>query len=114
LIKTYPGMESTLLTAAVDAGAAGIVIEGTGRGNVPVGLFATISDLTEWGIPVVIASRCHTHDEALPNLTYGTGLAVKVGAISARGLTASKARIALMVALGTGNAEGARQWFSQL
>ena len=57
LIKTYPGMDSVLLTAVVDAGARGVVLEGTGLGNVPVDLFATIGELSEWGIPVVIASR---------------------------------------------------------
>ncbi|WP_036373434.1 asparaginase [Micromonospora sp. ATCC 39149] len=115
LIKTYPGMESTLLTAAVDAGAAGIVLEGTGVGNVPASLFATISDLTEWGIPVVVASRCHTTtNPSLPDPAYVNGLAMTVGAISARGLSGPKARAALMVALGTGSAVRARQWLAQL
>jgi L-asparaginase len=114
LIRTYPDMPSTLLTAAVDAGAAGIVLEGTGGGNVPVGLFATISDLTEWGIPVVVASRAAHGDGALPDLDTGMGLAAKVGAIGSRGLAATKARVALMVALGTGNADAARAWFSRL
>jgi L-asparaginase len=115
LIKTYPGMESTLLTAAVDAGAAGIVLEGTGAGNVPAGLLATISDLTEWDIPVVIASRCRTTAHPpLPDPARGAGLALTVGAISARGLSAPKARAALTVALGTGSAARARQWFERL
>lgn len=110
MIKTYPGMDGTLLTAAVDAGAAGIVLEGTGAGNVPASLLATISDLTEWKIPVVVASRSRTGD----TLGLGAGLAAAVGAVGARGLSAAKARIALMVALGTGSADGARQWFADL
>jgi L-asparaginase len=118
LIKTYPGMDGTLLTAAVDAGAAGIVLEGTGAGNVPASLLATISDLTEWKIPVVVASRARTGDADLPDLGLGAGLgaglAARVGAIGARGLSAPKARIALMVALGTGSATGVRQWFAEL
>lgn len=114
LVKTYPGMDSTLLTAAVDAGAAGIVLEGTGAGNVPAGLFATISDLTEWGIPVVIASRCRTTGPPLPDPAHVSGLALTVGAVSARGLSAAKARAALMVALGTGGAARARRWLDQL
>jgi L-asparaginase len=108
LIKTYPGMEPTLLTAAVDAGAAGIVLEGTGPGNVPTSLLAAISDLTDWGIPVVIASRSRTGG------ADGNGLAAGVGAFGARGLAAPKARLALMVALGAGGADGARHWFGQL
>jgi L-asparaginase len=113
LIRTYPDMPSTLLTAAVDAGAAGIVLEGTGAGNVPVSLFTTISDLTEWGIPVVVASRAGG-DGALLDLDTGMGLAAQVGAIGSRGLTATKARVALMVALGAGNADSARAWFRRL
>ena len=115
LIKTYPGIEAPLLTAAVDAGARGVVLEGTGMANVPVSLFTAISELTEWDIPVVIASRCRTRDVALEDMRSGIdALAANVGAIGARGLSAAKARVALMVALGTGSAEGARAWFGGL
>ncbi|SCL56181.1 L-asparaginase [Micromonospora yangpuensis] len=51
LIRCYPGIDATLVTAAVDAGAAGIVLEGTGVGNVPVGLLGAVAECTEWGIP---------------------------------------------------------------
>ncbi|MEU4426080.1 asparaginase domain-containing protein [Actinoplanes sp. NPDC024001] len=112
LLKTYPGMDATLLMAAVDAGAAGIVLEGTGPGNVPASLFAAISDLTEWGVPVVIASRSHVGPSPVPNPDHAHGLAFAMGAVSARGLSAPKARAALMVALGAGSA--ARAWFAQL
>jgi L-asparaginase len=149
LIKTYPGMEDVLLRAAVDGGAAGVVLEGTGAGNVPGGLFAAITDLTEWGVPVVIASRCGgagppsaVPPSAVPppvgpppvglppvgpplpgaagvgssgaDLERAGGLALSMGAIGARGLSASKARVALMVALGAGSADGARRWFDRL
>ncbi|MBB5868301.1 L-asparaginase [Allocatelliglobosispora scoriae] len=114
LIKTYPGMEAVLLTAALDAGARGVVLEGTGLGNIPVGLFAAISDLIEWDFPVVIASRSRTGGGSLDDLPLGTGLAGKLGAIGARGLSGPKARCALMVALGAGGVVGARAWFDQL
>jgi L-asparaginase len=106
LIKTYPGMPPSLLTAATDAGARGIVLEGTGSGNVPVELFIPISELTEWDIPVVIASRARTPDM--------TSLAAKVGAIGARGLSPGHARIALMAALSEGGVSSAREWFGHL
>jgi L-asparaginase len=112
VIKTYPGMPPMLLTAAADAGAGGIVLEGTGTGNVPVELFTTISELTEGDIPVVIASRAHAL--ALDEMSIGTALALKVGAISARGLTPSHARCALMVALGAGGVDAVRDWFNTL
>jgi L-asparaginase len=106
LIKTYPGMPAEMLTAAADAGARGLVLEGTGAGNVPVELFIPISELTEWGIPVVIASRAGS--------AHSTGLAGKVGAISAQGLRPGHARVALMVALATGGVDAVRSWFARL
>lgn len=114
LIKTYPGIEPALLTTVADAGARGIVLEGTGESNVPVNLFATIGDLTQWDIPVVIASRCHTRGAPLDATPTGTGLAASVGAIGARGLAAPQARAALMVALGGGGVDAVRDWFSRL
>ncbi|GAA2850540.1 asparaginase [Streptosporangium fragile] len=114
LVKTYPGMDSVLLTAVVDAGAQGIVLEGTGLGNVPVSLFSTIAELTEWGIPVVVASRCRTPATPLEDMRLGTGLAATVGAIGARGLAPAKARCALMVALATGGVDAVRAWFARL
>lgn len=114
LIKTYPEMDPVLLTSVVDAGARGIVLEGTGAGNVPVGLFTTIGELSDWGIPVVVASRSRTRPGALEDLPYGLGLAAKVGAIGARGLAPAKARCALMVALGGGGRQAVREWFARL
>ncbi|HEY0696918.1 MAG TPA: asparaginase [Micromonospora sp.] len=114
LIRTYPGMDPVQLNAVVDAGARGVVLEGTGRCNLPVTLFAAIGDLVEWDIPVVVASRCHTGDAPFPDLEQGAGLAAKVGAIGARGLAADKARMALMVALGSGGMAAVRDWFSRL
>ncbi len=114
LIATYPGMESSVLTAVVDGGAAGVVIEGTGDGNVPTSLLAAISDLTEWGIPVVIASRCRSGVTAFSDGSDWHRLPAGVGAIDARGLSARKARLALMVALGSGNLAGVRRWFDAI
>jgi L-asparaginase len=114
LIKTYPGIDPVLLTAVVDAGARGVVLEGTGMGSVPVSLFTTINELTGWGIPVVIGSRCRTRTKPLDDMRFGAGLAAKMGAIGARGLAPTKARIALMVALGAGGVEAVRDWFSRL
>jgi L-asparaginase len=115
LIKTYPGINPALLTTAVDNGARGIVLEGTGMFNVPANLLTTISELTDWDIPVVIASRCRTRPIDLTELPLVNGLAGRVGAIGARGLAPGKARSALMVALGSqGGTQAARDWFQQL
>jgi L-asparaginase len=115
LIKTYPGIDDALLTAVVDAGARGVVLEGTGAANVPASLLAAISDLTQWDIPVVVASRCRTRRAELADLSLGGRIAAQVGAIGARGLPAVKARCALMAALGGGGGvAGARDWFARL
>ncbi|GAA1982614.1 asparaginase [Amycolatopsis minnesotensis] len=114
LLRTYPGMPPVLLSTVVDAGARGIVLEGTGAGNVPVDLLTTIDELTGWDIPVVLAARAHTRPGAAEPAPYETGLATRVGAISARGLASSQARCALMVALGNGGVDAVREWFALL
>ena len=106
LLKTYPDMPPSLLTTVTDLGAQGVVLEGTGEGNVPVELFTEIMGLTSMNIPVVIASRTHTTE---------IGLAERMGAISAAGLSAQKARMALMVALSKGGGvEAAIRYFDSL
>jgi L-asparaginase len=82
--------------------------------NVPVSLFTAIYELTSWGIPVVVASRCRTRHVSLDDMGGGASLAGKMGAIGARGLPAAKARVALTVALGGGGVEAARDWFGAL
>jgi L-asparaginase len=114
LIKTYPGIDGTLLTAVTDAGARGVVLEGTGAANVPVSLFTAIHELTEGDVPVVVASRCRTRAVPLEEMGAVSGLAGKVGAIGARGLAPSQARSALMVALGSGGVTAVRDWFARL
>jgi L-asparaginase len=108
LIKTYPGMPAAVLTTVVDAGARGVVLEGTGAGNVPVDLFTTIDELTRWDIPVVVASRA-TGVPPAP----ATGMAARVGAILTN-LSPGLARVAVMYALGGGGVAAVRTWMSSL
>ena len=106
LIKTYPDMPPSLLTTVSDLGAQGVVLEGTGAGNVPVELFGAIMELSQMNIPVVVASRAHA---------TGIGMTERLGAIGACGLSAQKARLALMVALGSGGGvKAARRYFESL
>lgn len=115
LIRTYPGIDGAPLIAAADAGARGVVLEGTGAYNVPGSLLATISDLVSWDIAVVVASRAWARPVGLDALPLGTGLAGTVGAIGSRGLAAGKARAALMVALaGGGGVAAAQDYFAHL
>ncbi|MFD0664665.1 hypothetical protein [Thermocatellispora tengchongensis] len=112
---TYPGMGPEQLRTVTDMGARGVVLAGTGAGNVPVDLFAAIGGLVGQDIPVVIASRAHTGGEPLDDLPLDWGLAGKLGAIGARGLSPVKARAALMAALaGGGGVAAARDYFAAL
>ncbi|TCO48819.1 asparaginase [Actinocrispum wychmicini] len=108
LIRTYPGMPGSIVYTAVDAGARGVVLEGTGSGSIPVELFSTVSELSDWDIPVVVAAT------GPAGMSVGPELAERMGAISARGLTPVQARMALMVALGSGGVTAVRDWFARI
>lgn len=103
LLKTYSGMDDLLFKAALKAGAAGLVVEAMGQGNVPPGAINGISRATEMNIPVVITSRCPT-GPVRPYYAYeGAGLELqRLGCVFAPYLTGPKARIKLMLALAAG------------
>lgn len=102
LVKAYTGMDAAMLRWLVDdQDVHGIVIEGTGAGNVPGPLVEPIDHAIAEGVAVVIASRCWT---GRPEPIYGgPGGGVTLaehGVIRSNGLNGPKARLALMVALG--------------
>lgn len=103
LLKTYTGMDDGLFVAAMKAGASGFVIEAMGQGNVPPGVINGISRAREMGIPVVITTRCPS-GPVRPYYTYeGAGRELEhLGCIFAPYLTGPKARLALMLAIGSG------------
>lgn len=57
LIAAYPGADSTLLRACLQAGAAGIVLQGTGTGNANRELCLEVADATTAGVVVVTSTR---------------------------------------------------------
>jgi L-asparaginase len=57
LIAAYPGADSTLLRAALQAGAVGIVLQGTGTGNANRALCGEVADATAAGVVVVTSTR---------------------------------------------------------
>jgi L-asparaginase len=101
LVHMYAGADSRFMDFARESGARGIVIEGTGRGNVPPGAVAGIQRALDAGLPVVLATRC-AHGRVLDAYAYpGSGHDLRTrGVILAGTLNASKARIKLMLALG--------------
>jgi L-asparaginase len=85
---------------------SGLVLEGTGAAHVPVRYLNQIQALADHGIPVVLATRCRD----APRLRGEPGLVLHAG-----DLTAEKAALALMVALGQDLGGTALQhWWEEL
>ena len=82
---------------------SGIVIEGFGAGNVPPTIVGSIKEAIAKGIIVIVVSRCFD-GEALGVYNYVGGGAqlASMGVLSGKGLSGQKARLKLMVLLGSG------------
>jgi L-asparaginase len=103
LIKTFPGDKGEFIKYALEMGTKGIVLEGFGRGNVPPELSDPIKNCIDAGIPIVLVSRCYK-GRVLDIYGYkGGGAALKrIGIILGHEQSSQKARIKLMVLLGSG------------
>jgi L-asparaginase len=101
LVKTFTGMDDRIVRAALE-GAQGLVLEGTGAGNVPDDIVPALVEAVVRGVTVVIVSRCW---RGLLSPTYGTAGGGKslraIGCLLGMELNAQKARILLMAALGS-------------
>jgi L-asparaginase len=99
LIKFVVGMTDRHIRASVEAGVAGVVIEGSGLGNVNSRVVPAIIEAIERGIVVVLASR--TGDGRVwPYYATagGSGTLVKHGCLVSS-LSGPKTRILLTIAL---------------
>ena len=107
LIKLAAGCDSTLIDAAVAAGARGLVIEALGRGNVPLAALPAIGRAVAGGLPVVLVSRC-LRGRVFDSYGYeGGGKQLRgLGLIFGNFLSGQKARIKLMVGLGATSDQG--------
>jgi len=101
LLKTYTGMDGSFVDFAVSNGVKGIVIEGMGRGNVPVPVYNSLLKAIEKDVVILVVSRCF-RGRVLDTYGYegGGGLLRKAGVIFGGHLNGQKARIKLMVAMG--------------
>ena len=101
LLKMYAGFGSAMFDALTAAGVKGIVVEGTGRGNVPPEALPGLQRAIDAGIAVVISTRCH-HGRVLDTYAYeGSGRDLRRrGAWFCGRLPGHKARIRLMAVLG--------------
>lgn len=103
LLKAYAGMDGTLFAALDRPETNGLVIEGTGAGNLPPQTLPAIEKLLARHIPIVLVSRCF-NGVAEPVYGYEGGgqQLAKMGLIFCQGLNGQKARIKLLVALSSG------------
>lgn len=101
LLKVTAGCGGRLLDFLITQGVSGVVIEGTGRGNVPPAMLPAIQRAIDAGIPLAIASRCLA-GHVLDTYGYeGSGRDLRRrGAMFAGALPGQKARIKLLVTLG--------------
>ncbi len=100
LVKAYTGMQTDVFDWHLDRGVDGLVVEGTGAGNVPSTAAPGIARLLDAGLPVIVTSRC---PYGLPESPYGGaggGASLDdLGVLRAGHLNGPKARLALMVGL---------------
>jgi L-asparaginase len=96
------GSDAAPLRASLARGARGLVLEGTGAGNVPPSVLPAVRAALRAGVPVVVVSRCGEGRVApLYGFVGGGARLAAMGAILGGDLGGPKARIKLMVALGS-------------
>jgi len=102
MVACYPGMNAALMDHFREKGVAGLVVEGFGAGNVPPGVVPGLGRMIQKGIPVVLTTRC-VDGGVWPMYGYPGGGAEleRMGVILGGRLSAHKAQILLMVALGS-------------
>jgi L-asparaginase len=115
LVKMALGADPLLLRAALDGGARGVVIEGSGAGNVAGGWEPAVEALLAAGVPVVLTSRTGGGRVVPAYGAPGGGARLaRLGVILGGDLSGPKARVALAFALGGGMDLGAvRGWFAR-
>jgi L-asparaginase len=108
------GSDDALLRASLARGVRGLVLEGTGAGNVPPAALPGIRAALRARVPVVVVSRCGEGRVApLYGFEGGGQRLAEMGVILAGDLGGPKARIKLMLALGvTSDAEALRAVFA--
>lgn len=116
IVGSYAGIDGGIVDFFLDRGARGIVVEGTGAGNVNQALVPGIGRAIAGGVAVVLTTRCATG--AVVPIYGGDGGGARLaelGVIGGGDLSAIKAQLALMVALGRDpRPDAVRVWFADL
>ena len=103
LIAAYPGADSTLLLASLQAGAAGIVLQGTGTGNANRVLCRDVANATANGVVVVTSTRVEA-GAVVPRYGDGGGEDLRAAGAIPSGLlrpSQSLVLLSLLLRLGT-------------
>jgi len=100
IFRLVLGSDLRGLQSMIERGAAGVVVEGFGRGNGPTKLTPLVKLATQKGVPVLITSRCPMgRVEAIYGGGGGGRDLADAGGIFAGDLKGPKARLLLMVLL---------------
>ena len=101
LLKMYAGCSPLLVETLVKYGAAGIVIEDFGRGNMPPLIQKSLAEAVKAGIPVVVCTR-NQAGRTLDEYGYEGGgrKSREAGFILTGEISGPKARLRLMLVLG--------------
>lgn len=103
LVAVYPGADTTLLRSSLQAGAAGIVLQGTGTGNANREICRAVAAATAAGVVVVTSTRVEA-GAVVPIYGDGGGGDLRAaGAISSGLLRPSQSLVllSLLLRLGT-------------
>lgn len=98
VVACYLGADAALLHAAVAAGAAGLVLQALGAGNVPPAIAGAAEELVAGGIPVLVCSRVPSGPVA-PIYAAGGARLARGGAVFAGDLSPWQGRLLLAAAL---------------
>lgn len=99
IVPYHPGADTTLLRASAEAGARGIVLEGTGAGNANPAFRAEVAALTQRDVVAALSTRV-PRGRVTPLYTGGGGAdLVAAGALPTGELRSPQARVLLTVLL---------------
>jgi L-asparaginase len=98
VVACYLGADAALLHAAVDAGAAGLVLQAFGAGNVPPAIAEAAEELVAGGIPVLVCSRVPS-GPVVPLYAAGGARLARGGSVFAGDLSPWQGRLLLAAAL---------------
>ncbi|MCZ2811728.1 asparaginase [Modestobacter sp. VKM Ac-2979] len=98
VVTCHLGADAALLHAAVAAGAAGLVLQALGAGNVPPAIAEATEELVAGGVPVLVCSRVPSGPVA-PLYAAGGARLARGGAVFAGDLSPWQGRLLLAAAL---------------